>query len=61
MRERGDPHAVARARRAASDDPPRGVFSSEALAAIEDVLGAIGDSCPDCPTPDEPEDLPRFK
>ncbi|MGJ4891404.1 hypothetical protein ACQR1Y_24685 [Bradyrhizobium sp. HKCCYLRH3099] len=61
MRERGDPDAVARARRTASDDPPRGVCSSEAIAAIEDVLSAIGDTCPDCSAADEPEESPRFK
>ncbi len=61
MRERGDPYAVARARRAAGDAPPRGVCSSDAIAAIDDVLGAIGDSCPDCSTRDEAEESPRFK
>lgn len=59
MRERGDPHALARALGAARDDPPRGVGSSEAVAAIEDVLGGIGDTCPDCSQPGELEELPR--
>lgn len=53
--ERGDPHALARALRIARDDPPRGLCSSEALAAIEDVLAATGDTCPDCSRHGEPE------
>ncbi|CCD94363.1 conserved hypothetical protein [Bradyrhizobium sp. ORS 375] len=61
MQERGDPHALARARDVARDDPPRGICSSEALAAIEEALAGIGDSCPDCSPSREPEELPRFK
>ncbi|WP_315782478.1 MULTISPECIES: hypothetical protein [unclassified Bradyrhizobium] len=61
MRERGDPHALALALRIARDDPPRGLCSSEAVAAIEDVLAATGDTCPDCSRHGEPEDPPRFK
>ncbi|MGJ4972467.1 hypothetical protein ACQR1N_29855 [Bradyrhizobium sp. HKCCYLRH1073] len=55
MRERGDPHALARALRIARDDPPRGLCSSDALAAIEAVLAATGDTCPDCSRHGEPE------
>jgi hypothetical protein len=29
-------------------DPPAGVSSDEAVAAVEDVLGSIGDTCPEC-------------
>ncbi|MGY4302872.1 hypothetical protein ACVIJ6_000115 [Bradyrhizobium sp. USDA 4369] len=59
MRERGDPHALACALGAARDDPPPGICGSEAVAAIEDVLGGIGDTCPDCAQPSELEELPR--
>ncbi|MGJ4929283.1 hypothetical protein ACQR1I_24750 [Bradyrhizobium sp. HKCCYLS2038] len=48
MHERGDPYAVARALRLACDDPPRGVSPADATAAIEQILGAIGDTCPEC-------------
>ncbi|CCE00241.1 hypothetical protein [Bradyrhizobium sp. STM 3809] len=51
MRERGDPHALARALELARDDPPRGTCSSDAVAAIEQVIAAIGDSCPECSRP----------
>ncbi|MGJ4912305.1 hypothetical protein [Bradyrhizobium sp. SZCCHNS3002] len=61
MRERGDPEALARALCVARDDPPPGLCSSDALAAIEDVLAATGDTCPDCSRHGEPEDPPRFK
>ncbi|GLH81347.1 hypothetical protein SSBR45G_62560 [Bradyrhizobium sp. SSBR45G] len=61
MLDRGDPHALARALCAACDDPPRGIRSSEATAAIEDVIAAIGDTCPDCSRPSEAEDGARFK
>ncbi|MGJ5180857.1 hypothetical protein ACQR16_22830 [Bradyrhizobium oligotrophicum] len=61
MQDRGDPHALARALGTARDDPPRGVSTSEAIAAIEAIVGAIGDTCPDCRRPREPEDSPRFK
>lgn len=61
MRERGDPHALMRAVCTARDDPPRGFSNSDAVAAIDDVLRAIGDSCPDCSRQSEPEERPRFK
>jgi len=48
MQERGDPHARGRALRIARDDPPPGICGWEAIAAIEEVLIGIGDSCPDC-------------
>jgi hypothetical protein len=34
---------------AARQDPPSGVSPDEAAAAVEDVLGSIGDMCPECP------------
>jgi hypothetical protein len=33
----------------ARGNPPFGVFPDEAAAAVEDVLGSIGDTCPECP------------
>jgi hypothetical protein len=49
MRDRADPHAGARALAAARRDPPPGVSRDDAVAAVENVLCSIGDSCPDCP------------
>jgi hypothetical protein len=49
MRDRADPHARERALAAARRDPPPGVSRDDAVAAIENVLCSIGDSCPDCP------------
>ena len=48
MRERGDPDARERAFAAARRDPPFRVSSQEAVAAIEDALGSIGVTCPEC-------------
>jgi len=48
MCERGDPHARARALDIARDDPPPGTCVAQAIAAIEQVLGSIGEACPDC-------------
>ncbi len=48
MRERGDPHARQRALEIARHHPPIGHSASEAVAAIEDVLHATGDTCPGC-------------
>ncbi|NPU65626.1 hypothetical protein HL667_11525 [Bradyrhizobium sp. 83012] len=61
MLDRGDPQAQAAALRIARDDPPRGVSRSEAVAAIEEVLGAIGDTCPECSGEGEAEEMPRFR
>lgn len=46
--DRGDPDARERAIAAARQDPPSDVSSENAVAAIEDVLGSIGDTCPEC-------------
>ena len=48
MRDRADPHARARALMIAREDPPPGVSPAQAAAALEDVLGSIGDTCPEC-------------
>jgi hypothetical protein len=47
--DRADPHACERAFLAARRDPPPGVSPDEAVAAVRDVLDAIGDTCPECP------------
>jgi hypothetical protein len=49
MKDRADPHARDRARNIARTDPPEGLSPDEAAAAVEDVLGSIGDACPECP------------
>jgi hypothetical protein len=49
MRERTDPHARDRAFLIARHDPPPGVSAERAIVAIEDALGSIGDTCPECP------------
>ena len=49
MRDRADPHARERAIFVAQRNPPSGVSRKQAVEAIEDVLGSIGDTCPECP------------
>jgi len=49
MKDRADPYARQRAVDIARGNPPFGVFPDEAAAAVEDVLGSIGDTCPECP------------
>jgi hypothetical protein len=49
MQDRADPHARERAFDIARLDPPLGVTPDEAIAALENVLSSIGDTCPDCP------------
>lgn len=49
MKDRSDPHARERAIATARQDPPSGLSPDDAAAAIDDVLGSIGDSCPECP------------
>jgi hypothetical protein len=49
MQDRADPHARERAMLVARQNPPVGISSDEAVAAIEDVLGSIGDACPEFP------------
>ena len=47
--DRADPHARERALEIAKQEPPDGLSSEQAAAEIQDVLGSIGDTCPDCP------------
>ena len=49
MRDRADPHARERALVIARQDPPPGVSSERAIAAVRDALDSIGDVCPECP------------
>jgi hypothetical protein len=49
MQDRADPHARERALIIAGEDPPPGFTPVQAWAAVEDVLGSIGDTCPECP------------
>ena len=48
MRDRSDSHAGERALLIARQDPPPGVSPEQAVAAVRDVLDAIGDTCPEC-------------
>ena len=48
MVDRGDPDARARALAVARRDLPAGVSPEKAAIAIDDVLGSIGDTCPEC-------------
>jgi len=49
MQDRADPHARERAFGLARQDPPTGISPDDAVAEIRDVLGSIGDTCPQCP------------
>jgi len=53
MMDRGDPDARERGLAVACRDPPADVSPEEAVAAVEDVLGSIGDTCPVCLPADE--------
>jgi hypothetical protein len=47
-RDRCDPDAWSRARERAWSDPFPGTSPEVALAAIDEVLSSVGDTCPDC-------------
>lgn len=47
--DRADPHAHERAVGLARQHPPAGVSGDQAVAEVRDVLGSIGDTCPECP------------
>ncbi|MET4386692.1 hypothetical protein ABIB73_002437 [Bradyrhizobium sp. F1.4.3] len=49
VQDRADPHARERAFEIARQDPPPGLSSEAAAAAITEVLDSIGDTCPECP------------
>ena len=48
MQCRGNPHARSRAYDIARETPPPGIPVDEAIAALHDVLGGVGDACPEC-------------
>jgi hypothetical protein len=48
MRDRSGSHAHERALLIARQDPPPGVSPVQAVAAVRDVLDAIGNTCPEC-------------
>jgi hypothetical protein len=47
-KDRSDPDALIRAREHAWSDPFPGTTPEQAVAAINDVMSSIGDTCPDC-------------
>jgi len=49
MQDRADPYAREHAFHIARQDPPPGVSPEGAVAEIDDMLGSIGDTCPECP------------
>jgi hypothetical protein len=48
MRDHSDPHAWDHARDVARTDPFLGSSPDEAVAAIDDIMNGIGDTCPEC-------------
>ena len=56
MKDRTDPHARELAFDIARQDPPRGVSPQAASVVLSEVLDSIGDSCPDCPPSEWPND-----
>jgi hypothetical protein len=50
MMDRADPHARGRALLIARQDPPLGVSADQAVAAVQNLLASIGDTCPECLT-----------
>jgi len=49
MQDRADPHAREPAMAIARQETTPHVSAGEAVAAVQDVLGSIGDNCPQCP------------
>jgi hypothetical protein len=49
MRDNADPGAVRKACDAARIHPFRGATADESVAAIDEALRWIGDTCPGCP------------
>ena len=48
IRDRTDPDAWAHARAHAAADPYPGAPPAEAVAALDEVMRSIGDTCPEC-------------
>jgi hypothetical protein len=53
MQDRADAHARERAYDIARQDAPAGVSARAAAVAIAEVLESIGDTCPECVSPDK--------
>jgi hypothetical protein len=49
IKDCSDPHARERALLIARHEPPLGISSERAVAAVRDELDTIGDTCPECP------------
>jgi hypothetical protein len=47
-KDRTDPHAREQAVRTAREEPFAGLSPEEAVAALQEVLDAVGDTCPEC-------------
>jgi hypothetical protein len=47
-KDRTDPHAHEKALRIAREEPLTGLSPDEAIAAVREVLGSMGDTCPEC-------------
>ena len=52
MIDRADPHARERAIAVAREDPLSDLPPDEAVAAVQDVLDSISETCPECPSDD---------
>jgi hypothetical protein len=48
MKDRTDPHALEHARETARLDPFPGTSAAQSLAAIDEAMNSIGDTCPEC-------------
>jgi len=48
MRDSADPTALRKACAAARSEPPPGTKPNEAVAAIDEAMRWIGDTCPQC-------------
>lgn len=49
IRDRADPHALARAREAAGRERFQRTTKEDRTKAVDDVMRSIGDTCPECP------------
>ncbi len=47
-KDRADPHARTEALRIARVEPLAGLSPEQAVSAVEEVLAAVGDTCPEC-------------
>jgi len=47
-KDQTDPHAREQAFRIAREEPLAGLSPKEAVAAVQEVLDTVGDTCPEC-------------